>query len=208
MPSTSSAPSPTPCARLASMPCWPWSAWLLERRARAGARPALDVDLTLVGQLVAFEKLARNYQALNLAGALADQHERCVAVVAFDVKLFGVAKAAKDAHGLQGDVLAHLGGKELGHAGLQVAALAAILLARCLLDQQARRLDVGGHVGQLELDGLVLGDGLPEGAPLLRVLDGILEGCAGHTYRAGSHVDATDLQTTHGVFEALALALA
>src|SRR5579883_1615784 len=196
------------CARSASMPCWPWSAWPLERRVRTGARPGPGVDSPFVGQLVAFEKLASNHQALDLAGALAYQHQRGVAVVAFDVKLSGVAKAAKDAHGLQGNVLAHLGGEKLGHAGLQVAAFAAILLACCLLDQQARRLDVGGHVGQLELDGLVLGDGLPEGAPLLRVLDGILEGCAGHTYRAGSHVDATDLQTTHGVFEALALALA
>src|SRR5579885_2943640 len=151
------------CVRSASMPYWPWSAWPLERRARTGARPVQDTDSAFVGQLVAFEKLASNHQALDLAGALADQHQRGIAVVAFDVKLSGVAKAAKDAHDLQGDVLAHLGGEELGHAGLQVAALAAILLACCLLDQQASRLDARRHIGQLELDGLVLGDRLPEG---------------------------------------------
>jgi hypothetical protein len=39
-----------------------------------------------------------------------------------------------------------------------------------------RRLDLGGHLGELELDRLVLGDRLAEGLALLGVGDGQLEG--------------------------------
>jgi hypothetical protein len=62
-----------------------------------------------------------------------------------------------------------LGPGQLGHRGLEVAALAGIVLARRLLDQALGALDLRHHVGQLELDGLVVPDRLAEGAALLRI---------------------------------------
>ena len=41
---------------------------------------------------------------------------------------------------------------QLGHPRLHVGALAGVLLAGRRQHQQARRLDLGGHLGQLELD--------------------------------------------------------
>src|SRR6185437_14649057 len=51
-----------------------------------------------------------------------------------------------------------LGGKQLGHPCLDVRALPRVLHPRRLAREQARGLHLGGHVGELELDGLVLGD--------------------------------------------------
>src|SRR5271166_1225299 len=42
--------------------------------------------------------------ALYLVGALADDHQRRVAKVAFDVVFGGIAVAAVDTHGVEGDI--------------------------------------------------------------------------------------------------------
>ena len=61
------------------------------------------------------------------------------------------------------------------------------------MSEQARRFDARGHVGQLELDGLVLGDGHTERLPLLGVGDGGLESRAGHAAGPRRDVDPTEL---------------
>ena len=117
-----------------------------------------------------------DHKPLDLVGALADDHERGVAVVALDAELLRVAVAAEDAHRLERHLLAGLGGEQLRHAGLEVAALAAVLHGGRPAGEEARRLDLGRHVGELQLDRLVLADRLAEGRPLLRVADRVLEG--------------------------------
>src|SRR5258708_18224468 len=157
-------------------------------------------------QFIFLQQLAGDHQALDLAGSLADEHKGRVTVIALDIELFGVAKAAMNAHRFESDFLAHLGGKEFGHASFQVAALAPVLFLRGLLEQETRRLYPGRHIGQLELDGLVLGNRLAKGGALLRVLDGVVKCRLGHTYSSRRYVDTPDLQSAHNVFKPLAFA--
>ena len=79
---------------------------------------------------MALEELARDDEPLDLVGALADDHERRVAVQALDRGIREHAAAAGDAQGLHRDLLRGLGGVELGHARLEVATLGAVLHAR------------------------------------------------------------------------------
>jgi hypothetical protein len=87
--------------------------------------------------------------------------------------------------------------------GLEVGALAGVLHARGLQRQQPRGLDLGGHVGELELDRLVLGDRLAERLALLRVAEPELERALGDADAAGGDVDPADLERVHHLREAL-----
>src|SRR4051812_22353196 len=166
------------------------------RRPRGAPESAL-----LIGSLafarshgVTIEKTARDHQTLDLVCAFADDHQRRIAVVALDRELGGVAVAPVDAHGFGRTLERCFGREELGHARFDVAPLARLLLAGRALGQQTSGLQLGRHVGQLELDRLVLGDGHAERLALLRVGDGGLEGCAGDAARAGRDVDPAQLE--------------
>src|SRR6476661_7204028 len=152
--------------------------------------------------LVSLEELLADNHALDLGGSLADQQQRRVAVEALDLVLLRVAVAAVDAEALLDALLAGLRGEELGHAGLEVGADAGVLHLRRFAGDQAGRLDLGGHVGELELDRLVGGDRLAEGLALLAVAEGQLQGALGDADAAGGDVDATDLERVHHLHEA------
>src|SRR5215469_2072018 len=157
-------------------------------------------------QFIPLQQLAGDYQALDLAGSLADEHKGRVTVIALDVELFGVAKAPMNAHRFERDFLAHLGGKGFSHTNYQVAALAPVFFLRGLLEQEARRLDLSRHIRQLELDGLVLGNRLAKGGALLRVFDGVVKCRLGHTHRPRSYINTPDLQPAHNMLKSLAFA--
>jgi hypothetical protein len=70
----------------------------------------------------------------------------------------------------------------------------------------ARGDQFGGHVGQLELQGLEAGNGLAELLALLHVLLRLGERALGGAHRAGGDVDAPAVQALHGDLEAFALA--
>src|SRR5215204_7771608 len=154
--------------------------------------------------LVPLEQLLADHHALDLGGALPDQQQRCVAVEPLDLVLLGVAVAAVDAEGLLDDLLAGLRREQLGHSGLYVRALARVLHASGLERQQPGGLDLGAHVGELELDRLVGRYRHAEGLALLRVAQGQLQGALGDAYAAGGHVDPADLERVHHLDEALA----
>src|SRR5437660_788710 len=105
---------------------------------------------------VSSNQLAGDDDALQFVGALADDEERGIAVEALDRELLGIAVAAVDAHRLQADIDGGLGGEQLGHSGLHVAALALVVGVGGLFDEETRGLDLGGHVGELQLDRLML----------------------------------------------------
>src|SRR5581483_6470365 len=145
-----------------------------------------------------------DHHALDLGRSLADQEQRRVAVEALDLVLLRVAVAAVDAEGLLDDLLARLRGEELRHPRLEVGALARVLHARRLEREHPRRLDLRRHVGELELDRLVLGDRLAERLALLAVAERQLERALGDADAAGGDVDAPDLERVHHLAEALA----
>jgi len=68
-----------------------------------------------------------------------------------------------DAHRVEGDLVRRLRGVDLGHRQPHVV----VRVRGGIVDEKAGRGDPRRHVGQHQLDGLVLGDGLAERHPLL-----------------------------------------
>jgi hypothetical protein len=65
--------------------------------------------------------------------------------------------------------------------------------------EQAGGLDLGGHVGELELDSLEFADRMPECGPLARVAERLFVGGLGDADGAGRNVDPAGLQSRPGV---------
>src|SRR6185436_19247146 len=76
---------------------------------------------------VPFHQLAGDDDLLQLVGALADDEEGSVAVVALDVELLGISIGAVDAHGFERVLHRRFRGRVLGHTGLHVAAAALVV---------------------------------------------------------------------------------
>src|SRR5205807_147570 len=95
-------------------------------------RVAITLLTTPASDFVALEQLLPDHHALDLGGALPDQEKRRVAVQPFDLVLLRVPVSAVDPERVLDDLLAGLGGEELGHAGLQVGALPGVLQPRRL----------------------------------------------------------------------------
>src|ERR1700688_1121310 len=126
-------------------------------------KPSGQEGLSYRRLLFLAEELAGNDQLLNFAGALADGTELDVAVILFGGVVLDEAVAAMDLHAFVGDAGRGFAGEELGHAGFaREADIFLIGKPRSLINEQARGLHFRGHVGELELDGLELTDGLAE----------------------------------------------
>src|SRR4051794_2339383 len=150
----------------------------------------------------ASQQSARDDKLLDLVGAFADHHQRRVAVVALDRELIGVAHTSMDAHGIHRQLQCCLTCEQLGHAGLDVAPLAGHLALGCAACEQPGRLQPRRHLGELELDRLVLSDRLAERRPQLGVTDRCVERRTRHPDRAGSDVDTSDLERTQDLRQA------
>jgi hypothetical protein len=70
-------------------------------------------------------------------------------------------------HGIDSHLQAHFTGEELGHARLQVHPRALVLPLRGVADHEMGGLQLRRVLGDHHLNGLMLGDGLTEGLPLL-----------------------------------------
>src|SRR5882757_8484841 len=98
-------------------------------------------------------------EALDLGRTLEDRVDLGVPVPALDRMIAQVAGTAQDLYGLLGHAYGDLARLELAHrtlAGLERALVAAHPGGPP--DEQARRVDLGPHVGQRERDRLVLND--------------------------------------------------
>ena len=98
-----------------------------------------------------------------------------------------------------------LGGEVLRHAGLHVAALAAVEGGGGIEREQARGARARRHLAELELDRLVLADRLAEGLAHLRVLGRELQRAFGDADAARGDVDAAELEPAGRLVEALPL---
>ena len=111
-----------------------------------------------------------------------------VAVELLDRLLARVAVAAIDLDGVGGDLGGHVCCERLGERGLLGVANLLVMEVSGLPDEQARGLDVHGHLCDHEADGLVLGDRATEGLALGGVLARVLVGSAREAdSRRGDH---------------------
>ena len=110
------------------------------------------------------DQVHRDHLALDLVGALVDLGDLRVAHHLLDRVLLHVAVAAEDLHRVRGDAHRRVGGEHLGHGGdLRHVLLAAVDGAGGRVRQRPGGLDLGGHVGQHELQALEPRDRLAEG---------------------------------------------
>src|SRR6185312_3580103 len=171
--------------------------------------PSASTDKPLISPILASEpaaghQLCGDDVALDFVGAFADDHQRGVAKVALDVVFGGIAVAAVDANRVERDLHRHLGGEQLGHPGLHVAALAAVVAFGGVAGQLAGRGQLGRHVGQVVADRLVFPDRLAEALPLLGVGQRIVEGRGGHPQCPGCDLNTARLKAFHHLRKALA----
>src|SRR5207249_6471545 len=124
------------------------------------------------------QDLARDHEALDLAGPLADPHELGGALHALHRQVAHVADPAVDLDRLVGDPVRGLAREQLGHRGLLDEREPGILEHRSVVDEQPRRLDLGRHVGEHELHRLEVRDRLIELLALLGVSEAVLVGAA------------------------------
>src|SRR6266446_2507144 len=120
--------------------------------------------------IVAAEE-TRDDEALHLGGTLADLEQALIAVEARHRVLFHQAVAAEDLHRGVRHPSHDLGRPELRHRRLFAEGATLIAQPACLVEQVARRLDLGRHVGELEGVRLKMADRLAE----LRALFGVRE---------------------------------
>ena len=112
-------------------------------------RLALPRDEGAQPLAVPLDEASRDDRALDLVGALADEHERRVPVIPLEVEVDADARRAEGSERRQRDLVRGLGGVELRHAGLEVAALAAVLQAGRPVGEQAGGPHLRRHVGEL-----------------------------------------------------------
>src|SRR5258706_5833374 len=107
---------------------------------------------------------------LDLARPLADRAELDVAVVLLGREVLDEAVAAEDLHALLRRPDGHFRRVELGHGRELRDALPFVLDRGGAVAEQTRGVDLRRHVGEHELDGLELRDGLAERRALLGVV--------------------------------------
>src|SRR5215210_321630 len=96
------------------------------------------------------EDRARDHEALNLARSLVDLGDLRVAVEALDRELLRVAVPAEHLDRLAGLAARHLGREQLRLRALLGVRSTLLLQPRRAVDEQARRVDLGRHVRELE----------------------------------------------------------
>src|ERR1700733_6777886 len=155
-------------------------------------------------ELAPRDQLRGNDIALYLVGSFTDDHEWGVAEVALDIVFGGIAVAAVDSDGVERDFHGYLRREQLGHPGLHVAPLAAVVFLCGVAGELSRRREFGGHVSQGVAYPLVLPDWLAQALPLLRIFQRVLESCTPHPQRPRSHLNTARFKAFHHLRESSA----
>src|SRR5271166_1835309 len=156
-------------------------------------------------QLLLAEELAGNDQPLNFAGAFADGAELDVTIILFGGIVLDESVPAVNLHAFVGDADGHFAGEELGHAGFAGEADIFLVGEPCgLIDEQAGGFDFRGHIGELELDGLELADGLAELFALLGVTNRGIESALSHAEAECGDGDTAAIENFQAACEAFA----
>src|ERR1017187_6873200 len=143
-------------------------------------------------------------QELHVRRAFVDLADLRIAEELLHRVVLGEAVAAVDLDAQRGHALGNLRGVELGHGCFFHEVHGGVLHAGAIVEQHAGRLDLGGHLRDLELNTLELADGAAELLALLRVLDGEFPGATGQPEHLRADVDAAFVQRLDGDLVALA----
>src|ERR1035438_5907270 len=149
------------------------------------------------------QQLSRDYEPLNLAGALADRAQLHVAIKLLSGIILDKAVTAVNLHSFVRAPDSHFTGEELRHGRYLRGLHARVFHRRCAHGQEHGRVDLGGHVGQLPLDRLEIADRLAKLLALLRILQGRLVRALRHAQRQRGDRNAAAVKHTHGVGEPL-----
>ena len=142
---------------------------------------------------------------LDLVGALVNGGNLGVPVHPLHVHALEEAGTAEDLHRVVGHLQRDVGGVHLGHGRLGAVGLVVLLELSGGIHQHPGTAQLGGHVSQLEADGLIEADGLAELDTLLGVVHRGLIGPLGNAQRLSRDADTAAVQGGHGDLEALAL---
>ena len=109
-----------------------------------------------------------------------------------------------DLDGFVGDAGGHFAGEKFGDGGVHAEAGAGVLLPRGFADEQAGGVEFGAHVGEHELDGLELRDGVAEGHALFRIFESGFERALRDAAGLGGDADAAAVERGERDFVAFA----
>src|SRR5258706_9814438 len=151
------------------------------------------------------DELARNHRPKDVVGAFADRHQRRIPIEALDLIFGRIAVAAVDAHRLQRCFDADLRGVQLRHPGFEVGPPPRVERRCRPPGQQARRLHLGRHVRELQLDRLELGNRPAERVALARVSQGPVQARLSDAHRTPRDVDASKLERRQRLLQPVAL---
>src|SRR5581483_6185828 len=161
-------------------------------------RPPASADVSELANMQARDG-ARDHQLLDLLGALEEVVDLGVAVPALDGEVADVAVAAEDLDGPLGDPDRGAAGLELAHRAFGVLVAVAVAgQPQGPVAEQAGGVDLGGHVGQHEGDGLVLDDRPAELGALPGVVEGELVGGPGDAHGLDADDRTAGLEGAHG----------
>src|SRR4051794_12274266 len=182
-------------------------------RIRSSCRLCLPGPLALTNRSLTVsaelaQELARDHDALDLVRALVDLGDLRVAHHPLDWIFLDVAVAAEDLHGVGRHVHGGVGAGELAHRrelGQLGAVDPRVEHVRDAVEQPARALELRPHVGEHELDPLLLGDRLSERDPLGGVAERVVERRLANPERLRGDPRARAVEHAHGDPESLTL---
>src|SRR4051812_48690234 len=175
-----------------------------ERRTLVLARRASTCTCIPGYWVLLFQQVPRDHQPLDLARTLTDGAQLHVAIKLLRRIIFDEPIAAMDLHALIGATHGDLAGIKLRHCGLLRGLESGVFHRRRTHGQQARRIDLSGHVGQLPLDSLEFADGLPELLARLGILQRRLICPLRHSQSKRGDRDAPTVEHLHRIDESLA----
>src|SRR5581483_308501 len=149
------------------------------------------------------ERLGYGLQ-LHVARTLVDRANLRVAIELLHGVIFRVTVAAEQLDAQRRHALAHLRGIELGHRPRARHVVAGVPEARGVVHHEARRLELRRSLRELELHGLVIGDGPAELPAVLHVRHRGVEGALRHADHLRADADPSLVQRLDG--DAVALA--
>src|SRR5438552_6244201 len=184
-------------------------------RPMPDAPPVTTATLPLMSMLVLTienserarpKHVARDDELLDFGRAIRNRQDARVAEVPFDAKLLGDATPAMDLHRFRRDAYGHLGRVPLGHRRFGVAAHAFLQHRHRAQAQQALRVELGGHLGDVGLDHLVSRNRLAVLDTLLRIARRVFERGPGNAHAGQADVDARTLERLQSLLEPRAAA--